>query len=62
MAVSFAFLAGLAVGLHDIAVTGSESDPMLNDLIDCLLLLLLVITPALIASQVDLDARPYDRE
>jgi|HubBroStandDraft_1064217.scaffolds.fasta_scaffold3132220_2 hypothetical protein len=35
---------------------------MLIDLIDCCLLLLLVITPALIASQVDLDAKPYDQE
>jgi hypothetical protein len=35
---------------------------MLNDLMDCFLLLLLVIAPALIASQVDLDARPYDQE
>jgi hypothetical protein len=35
---------------------------MFSQLIDCFLLILFVVTPALIASQVDLDATPYDRE
>jgi hypothetical protein len=36
---------------------------MFSQLVDVFLLFLLVITPALIASQVDLDAPPpYDRE